>query len=401
MKKFSFLSLIVSTALVSSCASISDVVDDDVYVMKGPSLPIGESLDDETAYSTYKYKKDKTNSESIYYHNYDSRFSDRYGYSGFGNPYSMMHFGNRNPIRWVFIPGRGWVMMAGFGYNPYGFGYNPYGYGGFGGYGDMYGYGYDPYFDMHYNPYYYGNGFYSNNFYDPWGWNSPWGNGWNNYGWGGNNFGNNGWNNNGWNNNGGGTTTKPNHHSGPRGSYGGGGISSRPSVGSGVVKVGQSNPSSYSVSNIKSGSRNGVVAKPVGKEEIISSLPASKSGSSFKPSDSKVQEKTYNRPGQVTTNATNTSGRNATYQTTSGAPSRTGNQVGNSGSSSRTGNSGGSVAPSRNANSGGSVSPSRNSGGSGSSVSPSRNGGSGSSGGSVSPSRGGSSGSGSVGGRRP
>jgi hypothetical protein len=408
MKKFSYLSFMSIFALVSSCASITDVVDDDVYVMKGPALPIGESLDDETAYSTYKYKKDRTNTESRYYYDQNSRFSDQYMYPNYG--YGMSNFGNRNPMQWVFIPGRGWTLSYGptFGYNPYGMG-NYYGYNSFG-YDPFFDPYYDPFYNPYGNPYCYGNGFYSNHWgNNPWGWNNGWGgntwgnNGWNN-GWGGNNWGNN----NGWNNNpnpGGNGTTKPNHHTGPRGSFGGGGVSSRPSAAPGVIKIGQNTNSNTTVSAFDRGSKNTLTSsKPVGKDDVINKRPAVNTNTS--PSSTVSNTKNFNKPGQVSTNTPVNRNTGSSSQGTSTSPSRTSGGSGNTVSPSRNsgGSGGGSVSPSRNSggSGGGSVSPSRNSGGSGGgSVSPSRNSG-GSGGGSSSPSRGSSTGGGSSsGGRRP
>lgn len=39
-----------------SCTTTRPLMDDDVYVMQTPNLPLGEDLLDETAYSTYKYR---------------------------------------------------------------------------------------------------------------------------------------------------------------------------------------------------------------------------------------------------------------------------------------------------------------------------------------------------------
>jgi hypothetical protein len=142
MKKVFQLSLFAcALGSLTACMSVSQSSDDSVYVMKGASIPVGESLSDETAYSTFKYKKDRNQPRSRYYlgnnmssmQNYSS-FSNRnyyYGnpYSSWSSPYYNYNYGNygyntygsisMTPV-WVYTPGWGWgtQMVMTNGYNP-------------------------------------------------------------------------------------------------------------------------------------------------------------------------------------------------------------------------------------------------------------------------------------------
>lgn len=103
--------LIIMILLLSSCYSSKMLVDDDVYVVKNNTLPVGESLTDETSYSTYKNKKNNNKSNNTYYQNQNNYLYNRHCnyFDGFGCSYYASNF-----------------------YSPY---YNPYGYYGNGFYG--------------------------------------------------------------------------------------------------------------------------------------------------------------------------------------------------------------------------------------------------------------------------
>jgi len=64
---FSIGTLIISSILLSSCYSSRSLVDDDVYVVKNSLLPTDESLNDETSYSSYRYKKNNNIVSDDYY----------------------------------------------------------------------------------------------------------------------------------------------------------------------------------------------------------------------------------------------------------------------------------------------------------------------------------------------
>jgi hypothetical protein len=163
------------------------MVDDDVYMMKNNKLPVGESLNDETSYASYRNNRDnRTVSSSFYDDEFLARdrfHRDIWMFSmGFGNPY----YNN-----WMFGSRPNW----GFPYDsPYMYGYvNPL-------------YLYDPFG----SPY----GFYPTA-YNPWYMGGNYGYGFNGgyYGYGngaGYTF-----------NNSGNTYTSYNHHSGPRGTTAG------------------------------------------------------------------------------------------------------------------------------------------------------------------------------------
>lgn len=188
------------SVLITSCYSSKSIIDDDVYVIKANSLPVGESLTDEASYSTYLYRNHhevETNT-SYYYDRYTLNYSNFYfspcfiGNNGIG--YSP--FGINQPL----------FFGSSYGMNyPYGGYYGNNGYGGNGYYGNNY------YGSGYYGNSYYGNnygyGYYGNNYYGG-------------YGGYGNNYG--GWNNSYHNSATSGTFyNSTNHHVGARGSYGG------------------------------------------------------------------------------------------------------------------------------------------------------------------------------------
>lgn len=165
LKPFSLL-LILST-LLTSCYAPSQLVDDDVYVVKNSALPVGESLTDETSYATYRHRNENNTLSSNYYqeeHNYlynNHCYNTLFWSPGCGcsfyawNVYNNMHY---NPYAWGY--GHPYGFGSGFNgmmYDPY-FGsfvynpfFNPYGY---------YGYGFNPYFNNYYGGYNgYGNQF--------------------------------------------------------------------------------------------------------------------------------------------------------------------------------------------------------------------------------------------------
>lgn len=135
--------------MVSSCYTTRPLIDDDVYIVKNSSLPVGESLNDETSYNAYKYRQDRNMVSDDYYlndryylynMNYNALYYDcgcRHNYYGIYNGYgssmwcdSWYYYDiglNYAFGRYAFDPISGMYI-----YNPY---YDPYGY-----YGSNYGY---------------------------------------------------------------------------------------------------------------------------------------------------------------------------------------------------------------------------------------------------------------------
>jgi len=203
MKVTLYLSLFtILTGILSSCYSNRMLVDDDVYVMKNSELPVGESLTDETNYSTFKYKKDRgVTANSYYYDPYNIAAMNNcdcnpFYFTPFDCGWGTRNYGNSGLNDMYF----GYGYFNAFGHYYYGPGYMNYSANQYGYYGNMY----SPY----YNPYggfYFGNGYNSPYFY---------GNSYQ-YGSNANVF------NNGSNGSSGSTGLIYNSHSGPRGSLSG------------------------------------------------------------------------------------------------------------------------------------------------------------------------------------
>lgn len=170
-------SFVLLGGLLSSCYSNRMLVDDDVYVMKNSELPVGESLTDETNYSTYKYKQDRGVTVNSYYYDpyniaamntcdcnpfyftpFDCGWGTRsYGYSGLNDMYY------------------GYGYYNAFGRYYFGPGYMNYGASQYGYYGNMFSPYYNPYSGFYFgtsysSPYYYSNAIFYNT--NPFGYNS-------------------------------------------------------------------------------------------------------------------------------------------------------------------------------------------------------------------------------------
>jgi len=59
--------VLLSLLAFQSCTTIHYLSEDNVYVMKQPKLPVGESLNDESAYSTFKFRKNCDSEIDAYY----------------------------------------------------------------------------------------------------------------------------------------------------------------------------------------------------------------------------------------------------------------------------------------------------------------------------------------------
>lgn len=351
---------------LNSCASISNVADDDVYVVKPSQIPMGESLDDETSYMAYKYKKDQNNNLTTYRNPNVGAFGMgyAYGYRNYNdpflfNPYMYNPYGFYDPYGYYspyghygsglgYIPGYGWSYI---GPNPY--------YGGYYGYHNYFGnsiWG-NPYYGYGSGYGYYGGGMYGSGF---WGGNPYYG------GYYGGYYGNN---NNGWGNGGnaGGGSTSYNHYRGPRGGGSGGGVVTRRDM-PGTVKMGTT-PSiplgNTSSTTVASSRETAGKTRPVGNEAITMDRPHTTSVVSGTRSpevrqgmsnDNNVTGTTtrLNRPGRVEYNEVPASSGRGSVNVPSN-PTRTYNGASrNSGSTEQ--------VPSRNSGSN-QQSPSRNSGG--------------------------------------
>lgn len=337
MKPLNYLSLFgISILILSSCASIQQVADDDVYVSKNPALTTTEEVNDVSSYENYRYHKDRkinrvrygSTSAAIVFsqNNYNtySPFNDpRYYNYGYGSVYGsamFFQFGNFDTYH--------------YGY-PYGYG-NPY---------------YNSYYSPYYNPYYYGNSCYGNPYY----------NGYNN------NYNSYGYNNQ--------TTTANNYHYGPRNTLSGVnnfgrrgtqqtlGISKKPNSGTGKNTTLAS--SSSQRKEISRGNTSGpsTSSSRGNISEVKSSRPVA-SGTGLSGSNKRVVTTSSAQRGSGTYNNSNSTTRTHDSGTTT---------RGTSSGSSRSTESGGGTFKS-SGSSGGNSSPRGGGSGSGSST-PTRRGG--------------------------
>jgi hypothetical protein len=125
MKTYLYLSFaLFGTLFLASCYSSSMLVDDDVYVLKNQALPIGESLTDETSYTTFKSRQKRNTTASNYY-----RDDRNYLYNSSCNHFSIDRFGfgcsfySWNFYSHNFYPNR---------FYPSYYAYDPYFYGSYG-----------------------------------------------------------------------------------------------------------------------------------------------------------------------------------------------------------------------------------------------------------------------------
>lgn len=211
------------------------LVDDDVYIVKNSELPVGESLTDETSYSTYQYRKNSDMVSDDYY------FDDR-NYLYTNNCYDNFYWNRGCGCSYY-----AWNMYNAPYYSPYGFGTPSlyYGHGFYNAFGNyVYDpfsgmYLYNPYYDPYgyygsiYNPYYYGSGY---NYGGPYGYNQP--------------------------------TVNYNHHSGPRGSLSGfSNTSGRTSPG--TLKMSTQNEVASYNPNYKSEYRVKKSDAPIGANQVV------------------------------------------------------------------------------------------------------------------------------------
>ncbi len=139
--------------LISSCASISDVTDDDVYVSKNPSLSYGDEINDESSYENYRYKKAKNNLNSVYGRTNEFKLANVYIRSMVYSPSYDYHYYNgyiNNNFHNGFYFGNSYYNSS-------------YSYNNFGGYYSNDFYGYNMYGNNFYNQYYYNNSYINSN----------------------------------------------------------------------------------------------------------------------------------------------------------------------------------------------------------------------------------------------
>jgi hypothetical protein len=341
---------------LTSCYSVGKVIEDDVYVMKSVSLPIGESLDDESSYSAYKYKKKRNQPKNEYY---DGNTAGIYRNNNFMQPrFGMMY-------------GSGFYSMG----RPYYHGYNMYNYhGSF--YGGMHDPFYNPCFDPFYNPYSpYGCGYSS--------WGSPgWGNNYYSgigYGAFGNPWGMGGnvvfINNNNFNSGGNGLSSSNNNvFYGPRGSAIGTSGTGNRSGSTGKLKSTSTNVNSSNVGSSNTGRNSQSVGTRNNTPSSVSSRPVSERAIQQRPG----YQGTQSRGGStINTNPTRSTSpareiRPSATPSRDSRPSVTpSNRTPSSSPNIRQSGGSSNSSPTMRSSGGSSSSPSR--GGSGTSVTPRRN----------------------------
>lgn len=134
---FHFLLLGSITLLFSACSTLNQVwVEDDVYRLKSPDVPVDSDLSDETSYETFKYRKKKNLANDTYYHPENRNVVDRspnWGWMMWGAPVGMN--------RWNMI--NGGMISSGMYWGPaWGSSFYNFGWG----YNDPFFYGYGPYY---------------------------------------------------------------------------------------------------------------------------------------------------------------------------------------------------------------------------------------------------------------
>lgn len=165
-------SFVLLGGVLSSCYSNRMLVDDDVYIMKNAELPVGESLIDETNYSTYKYKQDRGVTANAYYYDpyniaaMNACGCDPFYFTAFDCGWGSRNYGSSG----LFDMYYGYGYFNAFGnyfMNPYEhYGANQYSY-----YGNMYSPYYNPYGGFYFgnsysSPYFFTNSmFYGTNVY--------------------------------------------------------------------------------------------------------------------------------------------------------------------------------------------------------------------------------------------
>lgn len=318
---------------LSSCGIRSEqFMNDDAYLVKPNSNPIGESSADETSYSAFKKRKNDSNN-TITYSATDNRqnrrcLTQQMWFEGCGCSY------------WY------WAQYSPYSYRyPYQtyYGYGAYGYNPYYGHSSYYNYGYYGGSPWGYNPYY----GYSSYYYDPFAPNIPYYYGTNPY-YGNQYYSNQNWNNSQSNN---GTSII----SRPRGSMAGYANPSGRKVGQTVAKSGTVNSGATGKPN-KSLSANSstVTRKPItnsyqtGSRRTETTNTTSRQGdfisNSSKPRVNSTNTSTNSRTNQGSYGNNNNSGRS--YEPSnqgsigrSSAPSNSSNSGGRSGSSGKSGSS--------------------------------------------------------------
>jgi hypothetical protein len=115
MKSLLYFSIIlIGISTLTSCFAPKTLIDDDVYMVKNSALPVGESLTDETSYSSYRFRRDNNAYGANVYHGDFASYSFYSMDNCFYN--SFLGFRNRN-------------FMFGTRMNPFGTPYFSYDYG--------------------------------------------------------------------------------------------------------------------------------------------------------------------------------------------------------------------------------------------------------------------------------
>ena len=139
--------------LISSCASISYVTDDDVYVSKNPSLGFGDEINDESSYENYRYKKEKNNFNSVYVRTNEFKLTNVYIGNMAYSPFGDRHYYNSFLISQSAFCYANWYSNSGYYHGMWVYNANDHNYGG-----NFSNHYYNEYYNSYYN-----NGFYIGN----------------------------------------------------------------------------------------------------------------------------------------------------------------------------------------------------------------------------------------------
>ncbi|PWH86086.1 hypothetical protein [Brumimicrobium oceani] len=159
-----------ASAILSSCANVGYISENDVYMQAPTELNLEEDENDITSFNAYKasqkgafqqeYQDPRVNQRVRMNTLMIMSLYPRYGYF-YNSPYGYYGMGYNHPNMYGY---RGFNSGIGFGgyHSQYYYGYSPFGYGY--GYSPYHNGGYYGYYGGHYGSYY-GNGYYGNDYY--------------------------------------------------------------------------------------------------------------------------------------------------------------------------------------------------------------------------------------------
>lgn len=215
---------------LNSCASVSHITDDDVYVTKNPQLVNTEEVNDVSSYENYRFRRDRGDFITRYRINSTFTHPTNIAYlhivCGTYSPFNDPHY---------YTPNGTLFLVNGFQFGNYDTYYNPF----FGSYG-YYNYGYQ--------------------YYNPYGMNNSYGN-------------SNSWNNNAT------STVNYNYHKGPRNSISG--VNSNQNRGFSTQKTGiAKKPNSNFKGDIASAQNTAISRKVVNNQSVSDGFSKTRSSTS-------------------------------------------------------------------------------------------------------------------------